>query len=89
MTDHETDLEQKIKTILHRNERVEKDKSWETSSLRRGTIVFLTWLGAFVFLKIIQAPNAGWAAFVPALGYVLSTLSLRPLRKIWETFHRK
>ncbi len=81
---HQTD---EIQLILERNKRVEMDKSWEVSWTRRIFIAVITFVAAFLFLNIIEAPQALLAAFIPTGGYILSTLSLKPLRALWQKFH--
>ncbi len=71
--------------LEERNRRVEKDKAWETSLTRRLLVALITYAFAVILLKfVIQAPNAWLGALVPVAGYVLSTLGLFPVRKIWE-----
>lgn len=80
--------EKQIAEIVARNERVESDKRWEVSWVRRGSIAIVTWVLAVLFLELIGADNALLAALVPTGGYLLSTLSASPIRKIWEK-HQK
>ncbi len=75
-------LESEIRRIKERNARVEADKAWETSLARRAIIAAGTYAAAALFLLIIGSPNPYLAALVPALGFVLSTLTL-PLFKGW------
>ena len=81
-TDHQ------IQSILERNKRVEQDKRWEISWMRRISIAVITWILAVVFLTLIDAENALLAALVPTGGYVLSTLSASPIRKYWEKYQK-
>ncbi len=80
--------DQQIEKILERNKRVEQEKKWETSWTRRILLTFVTWILAFAFLYIIEAPNAALAAGVPAGGFFLSTLRLPFVYKIWKHFQR-
>ncbi len=77
-----------IQKIIERNKRVEQDKKWETSWFRRILLTLVTWMAAFLFLRIIEAPNAAFAALVPSGGFLLSTLRLPFARKIWEHFKK-
>ena len=77
------DLEQEIQTIKDRNARVEAEKAWETSGFRIGSIAIVTYFIAAIVLRLIGATNFLLGAFVPAIGYVLSTQSLPALRKWW------
>ena len=68
-------LEQKINAILERNKKVEADKAWETSKMRRIIIAIATYLIVLYFLLAINAPNPFFNAFIPAIAFILSTLS--------------
>lgn len=76
-------LEAEISAIKERNKKVEADKAWEQSWTRRISIVCLTYVIALVWLLIIHEPAASLKAFVPVAGYMLSTLSLPFIKKIW------
>lgn len=73
----------KIKAIEERNKRVESDKAWETSIMRRSIIAILTYFVVVLFLYLIHAPKPWWNACVPTGGYVLSTLTLPFFKKWW------
>ncbi len=77
-----SDFETRLKAIEDRNLRVEADKGWETSWARRGTIAFITYICAIILLTILGHDGVWKHALVPAMGYVLSTLSL-PFVKVW------
>ena len=72
-----------LQTILDRNARVEAEKAWEISLTRRMTIAVLTYLTATVFLWLMKQPNFILMSFIPAGGYVLSTLSLPWVKRWW------
>ena len=76
-------LDQKIAEILERNARVEADKAWEISWMRRITIAVLTYSIAVLFLWLINSDRFWLNAGVPALGYLLSTLSLPWVKRWW------
>jgi hypothetical protein len=77
------DIEQRIRTIEERNNRVTADKAWETSWLRRGLIAGITYACAAILLSVLGDSDAWKHALVPVLGYLLSTFSLPPIKKIW------
>lgn len=77
------EIENDIITIKERNVRVELDKAWERSWVRRITIMVLTFIIASIWLVIIDETNVLLKAIVPTLGYLLSTLSIPIVRKIW------
>ena len=79
------DLEKEIKKIQERNKRVELDKVWETSWTRRICIMILTYIVVIIYSYVIKEfDNIFLSSFVPVIGFTLSTLSLKLVRKIWE-----
>lgn len=76
------DLREEVRDIRARNERVEREKGWETSWTRRCVIAGATWLAAWLWLLSLGVANATGHALVPAAAYMLSTLSL-PFVKSW------
>ena len=80
---NEQDLVKEIDQLKERNYRVEMDKAWETSWIRRVTIMTLTFIVASIWLLIIDETNVLLKAMVPAFGYLLSTLSIPQIKKLW------
>ncbi len=84
------DMKEYIEQIHERNRRVEADKSWETSKTRRVVISLMTYFTVVLFLWLIEAPRPFVNALVPTLGFILSTLTLSGLKKIWlRSVYRK
>ena len=82
-----SDLEKRIDAIEKRNKKVEKDKAWETSWTRRICIMILTYIIVLIYSYVIQNfkdINIFLSSLVPVIGFTLSTLSLRLVRKVWE-----
>lgn len=77
------DLEKRISQIEKRNLRVEADKAWETSKTRRLLLILFTYISIGLYLQAINVPNAWLNAIVPAVGFLLSTLSLPYFKKWW------
>ena len=78
-------LEKEIEQIKERNKRVEKDKAWETSWTRRICIMVLTYIVVVIYSYIVQKyNNIFFSSIVPVIGFTLSTLSLKLVRKLWE-----
>lgn len=77
------DLEQRIKNIEDRNKRVELDKSWETSLIRKIILSFLTYLVIVIFMYFSEIEKPFMNAVVPSLAFVLSTLTLPFIKKWW------
>ncbi len=81
----EKELEKEIEKIKRRNKRVEKDKAWETSMTRKITIAILTYMVVVLYSYLIsKISNVFLTSLVPVIGFLLSTLSLNMIRKIWE-----
>ncbi len=79
------DLEKEIDNIKERNKRVELDKRWETCWTRRICICILTYIVVIIYSYIVRTyDNIFISSLVPVIGFTLSTLSLRYVRKIWE-----
>ena len=63
-------LKEEIKIIKRRNERVELDKKWETSWIRRACICLMTYAIVIVYSLLIQSvSNAFLTSLVPVLGF--------------------
>ena len=78
-------LEKEIEQIKQRNKKVELDKAWETSWTRKICIMILTYIVVIIYSHLIQnTNNIALSSFVPVIGFTLSTLSLKLIRKIWE-----
>lgn len=78
-------IEQEIKNIQERNKRVELNKEWETSWTRRICIMILTYIIVVAYSYLIRVyDNVLLSSLVPVIGFTLSTLSLKLVRKIWE-----
>jgi len=76
-------LKEEIEKIKERNRRVEKDKTWETSWVRRIAIAVSTYILISIFLIIIGVEKPFLAAIIPAAAYLISTASLEFLRRWW------
>ena len=79
------DIENEIKKIQERNKRVELDKSWETSWTRKICIMILTYIVVITYSYLIRKYDyIVLTSLVPVIGFTLSTLSLKVVRKVWE-----
>lgn len=75
----------RISAIESRNDKVARDKAWETSLTRRASVAIVTYICAcIVFIYLIPQSNWWVAAIVPTMGYILSTLGLPLVRRVWE-----
>ncbi|MBI4167923.1 MAG: hypothetical protein HY515_03120 [Candidatus Aenigmarchaeota archaeon] len=84
-------ISDQINDIKTRNRRVEADKAWETSRTRRFMISVATYLTIGIFLSYIKAPDPFVVALVPTVGYLLSTLTMTAVKKLWlgKIYNRK
>lgn len=82
MSTHQ-EMEERVRKIEERNERVEADKAWETSYARRGLLVLFTYLAVGFYLQAIEIPYAWLNAIVPAVAFMLSTLTLPFFKRLW------
>ncbi len=79
------ELKNEIEKIKQRNQTVELNKRWETSWTRKICIMFLTYIVVVCYSFIIKSfDNIFLSSLVPVIGFTLSTLSLKLVRKIWE-----
>ena len=78
-------IEEEINKIKERNKRVELDKKWETCWTRKICIMILTYIVVIIYSYLIKEyDNIFLSSLVPVIGFTLSTLSLKGIRKIWE-----
>lgn len=82
-------LEYRILDIEKRNKKVELDKAWETSWIRKVIIALLTYLIIILFFIVNNFPHPWKNAIVPTLGFFLSTLTLNLFKQLWINFHQK
>lgn len=79
------EIENEIQKIKLRNKKVELDKAWETSVVRRICICILTYIVVISYSYIVRNyDNIFLSSLVPVIGFTLSTVSLKYIRKIWE-----
>lgn len=79
------ELKKELEEIKQRNKRVELDKRWETSITRKICICILTYIVVLIYSNMVnKSNNIFLSSLVPVIGFFLSTLSLRIIRKIWE-----
>lgn len=77
------DLELEIQKIKERNKRVETEKSWETSLTRKIIISFLTYLVISLFFSFAGISKPFVNSIVPAIAFILSTISVPLVKKWW------
>ena len=77
------DLEQRVQKIEERNSGVEADKSWERSWTRRLLLTLFTYLAISVYLSVIEVKNPWLNGIVPAVAFMISTLTMPFFKNIW------
>ena len=79
------ELKKELEEIKLRNKRVELDKRWETSVTRKICICMLTYIVVLIYSNMVnKSNNIFLSSLVPVIGFFLSTLSLKLIRKVWE-----
>lgn len=76
-------IEHELEQIKQRNQRVEADKAWETSTFRIATIACMTYGVAVVVLYLMHVERFYLSALIPAAGYFLSVQSLPVIKRWW------
>ena len=76
-------IEERLAIIGSRNARVEDDKAWETSWIRRISIMVLTYAVVSFYLRFVVHIDPWINALVPVIGFLLSTLTVSLLKKYW------
>ncbi|MFA5000925.1 MAG: hypothetical protein WC531_01715 [Candidatus Paceibacterota bacterium] len=77
------ELQLEVEEIKKRNERVAGDKTWETSWTRKFIVLILTYIVIVIFFLFANLPEPFLNATVPALAFVLSTLTIPLFKKWW------
>lgn len=75
----------KIQNIESRNAKVEADKAWELSWSRRVIIALSTYgiIAGYLCFLGLETQDAFLHTLVPALAYMLSTISLPIFKTFW------
>ncbi len=76
-------IQKDIAELKARNSRVEQDKAWETSLFRKILIAVLTYVVVVIFFVTMDFPRPFLSAIVPTIGFVLSTLTVRVVKRWW------
>jgi hypothetical protein len=83
---NEPSVEERLAAIESRNANVTADKAWETSLLRRGAVSVITYFTCGFMLILLGSAAPWFYAFIPVVGYLMSTLTLPLLRRIWQRY---
>ncbi len=77
------EIQSEIEAVKARNKKVEADKAWETSRFRVFALALLTYAMMILLMGVIGIDRPYLSALVPTAGFLLSTLSLRLIKKFW------
>lgn len=78
-----SEIKQRLSKIEARNRRVELDKTWETSWTRRLLILIFTYVLIGLYMNAVNIDRPWLNAFIPSLGFFLSTLTISWLKSLW------
>ena len=76
-------IEERLEVIEARNKKVENDKAWETSWVRRLSIMVLTYFVVVAYLYFVVGIDPWINAIVPVIGFLLSTLTIQVIKNAW------
>lgn len=76
-------IEERLSIIESRNKKVEADKAWETSWIRRVSIMVLTYVVVVAYLHFVVHIDPWINAIVPVIGFLLSTLTIQVIKNLW------
>jgi hypothetical protein len=79
-------IQKEIEEIKQRNKTVERNKAWEVSYTRRLLLIIFTYLAIALYLNVIGVDRPWINAIVPAIGFLLSTLSLPLFKELWTKY---
>ncbi len=76
-------IQREIEEIQQRNKRVEADKAWELSWMRRILIALSTYILIIIFMYFARLPSPFANAVVPATAYLVSMSAMPYFKKWW------
>ncbi len=76
-------LEEEIENIKLRNLKVEADKSWETSLFRKILVAIITYIIVVIVMYFLKLENIFIWALIPTAWFLLSTLSIKVVKKLY------
>ena len=82
-------VEKRIRSLEDRNKRVESDKLWEISYTRRILLALFTYLAIGIYLNALKIIHPWLNAIVPAVAFMLSTLTMPFAKKVWLKYYGK
>jgi len=77
------ELDREVQEIKERNKKVEADKAWETSYVRRGLLTLFTYIAVGAYLQAVGLQQPWLNAIIPSLAFMLSTLTMPFFKDMW------
>jgi len=77
------DIQREIDLIKERNARVEMDKSWETSWIRKVLVAVITYLLIVIFMFAAKLEKPFISAIIPTIAYLISMSTLPYFKNLW------
>jgi len=77
------ELAVRVEALEQRNQRVETEKAWETSTARRVLLAAVTFVALAAYFWAIGVERPLINAVVPTAGFMLSTLTMPIARRAW------
>jgi len=82
-------LQKEIDEIKARNKRVEIDKAWETSWVRKILIAIMTYIVIVIFMLVVHFETPYVSAIIPSAAYLISMSTLHFFKDWWISKHNK
>ena len=76
-------LEKELEKIKWRNQKVEADKAWETSCSRKILVAIMTYTIVVIVMYLLKLENIFVSAWIPTAWFLLSTLTINIVKKMY------
>ena len=73
----------RLEKIELRNKKVETEKAWEVSTERKISITVITYFIIVIIMFLLKFENIFINAIIPTTWYLLSTLWINPMKKVF------
>jgi len=76
-------IKKELEKIKERNRRVEGNKAWEMSSMRKVLLLTTTYFVAGITFVVIGNSSPWVNAIIPTIGFYISTLTFSYVKMFW------
>jgi len=76
-------LEKELEKIKWRNQKVEADKAWETSCSRKILVAIIIYTIVVIVMYLLKLENIFVSAWIPTAWFLLSTLTINIVKKMY------